>query len=93
MDKTASIFEAIADKTRREILHLLREGPLTAGEIASQFDMTQPSVSRHLSILKNADLVQVERKGNSLIYSANQESLATCLSEFIHTVCPLKKKK
>ena len=51
-------FKALADPTRRRILELLAQGELTAGEIAAQFDMTKPSVSHHLNILKAADLVQ-----------------------------------
>ena len=53
-------FKALADPTRRRILELLAQGNLTAGEIAAQFDMTKPSVSHHLNILKAADLVSDE---------------------------------
>ena len=55
--------KALADPTRRRILELLAQGELTAGEIAAQFDMTKPSVSHHLNILKAADLVSDERSG------------------------------
>ncbi|EPR29320.1 Transcriptional regulator, ArsR family protein [Geobacillus sp. WSUCF1] len=64
-------FKAIADPTRRKILSLLRNGELTAGEIASHFDMQKPSVSHHLKILKQADLVQDRREGQHIYYSLN----------------------
>ena len=60
-------FKALADPTRRRILELLAQGELTAGEIAAQFDMTKPSVSHHLNILKAADLVS----GQNIVYSLN----------------------
>lgn len=64
-------FKALSDPTRRKILQLLAERDMTAGEIASCFDMTKPSVSHHLSILKNAGLVDDERRGQNIIYSLN----------------------
>ncbi|MGF9853521.1 autorepressor SdpR family transcription factor [Bacillus paramobilis] len=64
-------FKALADPTRRRILDLLKESDLTAGEIAEHFDMTKPSVSHHLNILKNTQLVQDEKKGQFVIYSLN----------------------
>ena len=64
-------FKALADPTRRRILELLAQGNLTAGEIAAQFDMTKPSVSHHLNILKAADLVSDERSGQNIVYSLN----------------------
>jgi len=60
---------ALADPTRREILKALRGGDLTAGEIAGRFPMTAASVSHHLSVLKEAGLVKVERNGRNQIYS------------------------
>lgn len=67
-DKT---FRALSDRTRRDILRLLRAGDLSAGEIAAQFEMTKPSISHHLNILKEAGLVTDERKGQNIIYSLN----------------------
>lgn len=64
-------FKALADPTRRRILELLAQNELTAGEIAAQFDMTKPSVSHHLAILKSAGLVQDERRGQNIVYSVN----------------------
>ena len=64
-------FRALADPTRRRILQLLNEGDLTAGEIAEHFEMTKPSVSHHLAILKQAGLVTDERQGQNILYRLN----------------------
>ena len=64
-------FKALADPTRRRILELLAQNELTAGEIAAQFEMTKPSVSHHLAILKSAGLVQDERRGQNIVYNVN----------------------
>jgi DNA-binding transcriptional ArsR family regulator len=64
-------FKALADPTRRKILELLKERDLTAGEISQYFNMTKPSISNHLKILKQADLVQDEKRGQFVIYSLN----------------------
>jgi DNA-binding transcriptional ArsR family regulator len=64
-------FKALADPTRRRILDLLKNKDMSAGEIAAHFDMTKPSVSNHLNILKNAGLIWDERKGQHIIYSLN----------------------
>ncbi|MCL6638102.1 MAG: autorepressor SdpR family transcription factor [Firmicutes bacterium] len=66
-----STFKALADPTRRKILRLLRERDLTAGEIAEHFAISKPSISHHLGILKNANLVLDERKGQFIYYSLN----------------------
>jgi DNA-binding transcriptional ArsR family regulator len=66
--KTASrTFRALADPTRRQILQDLKEGELAAGEIAARFSISGPSISRHLSILKAADLVSERRAGNRIL--------------------------
>ncbi len=72
-------FKALADSTRREILSLLRQHDLTAGEIAAHFEISKPSISHHLNVLKQAQLVLVERSGQELIYSLN----TTVLQEFL----------
>ncbi|MDP4178576.1 MAG: autorepressor SdpR family transcription factor [Bacillota bacterium] len=64
-------FKALSDEYRREILEMLKNGTMTAGEIYSKFDMTQATVSHHLSILKEADLVRIERKGKYIYYELN----------------------
>ena len=64
-------FKALADPTRRKILDLLKDGELTAGEIADHFDMTKPSISNHLSLLRQAGLVRDERRGQYIVYALN----------------------
>jgi DNA-binding transcriptional ArsR family regulator len=64
-------FKAMADPTRRQILQLLKKGKLTAGDLAEHFDMTKPSLSHHLNVLKNAGLVLDERQGQFIYYSLN----------------------
>lgn len=64
-------FKALSDKTRREILILLKERDLTAGEIADRFSISKPSISHHLNILKQANLVIDERQGQNISYSLN----------------------
>jgi DNA-binding transcriptional ArsR family regulator len=66
-----TFFKALNDPTRREILELLNKGDLTAGEIADQFDMTKPSISHHLDLLKQAGLVVCVREGQFQKYSIN----------------------
>ncbi len=68
-------FKALSDPTRREILRLLRDGPLPAGEIAAQFDMTAATVSHHLSTLRDAGLVLDEKKGKFISYELNTSVL------------------
>lgn len=65
------VFKALADPTRRQILSRLKAGPLSAGEIAEGCDMTKPSVSHHLTLLKSAGLVDCTKNGQFLIYSLN----------------------
>ena len=65
------VFKALSDATRRQILNLLQKEDLTAGDIANHFDMTKPSISHHLNILKQANLVQDLRKGQYIYYSLN----------------------
>ena len=88
MKADAAIFRALADPTRRQILCDLAEGELAAGEIGSRFDMTGPSISRHLAILKNAELVSERREGNRIIYRLETEGLAMSMNAFLSAVCP-----
>ena len=64
-------FKALSDPNRRQIIKMLQDGDMTAGDIASRFDMTKPSISHHLNVLKQADLVQDVRKGQNIYYSLN----------------------
>ena len=63
--------QALSDPTRRKILEILKKKDLAAGEIAKNFNMTLPSLSHHLSVLKQADLVSSQRQGQEIIYSLN----------------------
>jgi DNA-binding transcriptional ArsR family regulator len=74
-----SVFRALADPTRRRILELLQAGPMTAGEIAAHFPARQPTISRHLSVLKQAGLVWDERQGQFILYHLNATVLQTWL--------------
>lgn len=78
------IFKALSDPTRREILKLLRRGDMNAGDIAGHFDMSKPSISHHLGLLKHARLVLDVRKGQNIVYSLNmtvfQEALGWMLA-------------
>lgn len=65
------VFKALNDKTRREILQMLKDNKLTAGEIADQFDISKPSISHHLDLLKRAGLVSAEKKGQFIYYTIN----------------------
>jgi ArsR family transcriptional regulator, repressor of sdpIR and other operons len=65
------VFKAIADPTRRRILKLLQGGSQTAGELAEQFPMTRGSLSHHFNVLKSADLIRSERRGQQQVYSLN----------------------
>lgn len=66
-----TLFKALGDETRREILRRLARGDMTAGEIAAAFDLTWPTISHHLNVLKEAGLVQDEKRGQHVIYSLN----------------------
>lgn len=79
-------WSAIADPTRRKILELLNERDMNAGEIAENFNMSKPSISHHLGILKNAELIYGEKKGQHVIYSINTtvlQDLMFVLSKFL----------
>ena len=83
-----SVFRALADPTRRQILEDLRAGELTAGDIAARFPISGPSVSRHLGTLKNAGLVRERRDANRIYYALVEERLALCVGGFLSAVCP-----
>lgn len=83
-----ALFKALNDPSRRQILELLRDGDLSAGEIAEQFDMTKPSISHHLDLLRQADLVVSVKRGQNVIYSLN----TTVLDEVLTWVFKLRQK-
>lgn len=76
-------FKALADPTRRRILELLRDGDLTAGELAEHFDISKPSLSYHLATLKSAGLVSDERRGQNIVYSLNTTVMQDLIGWFL----------
>ena len=78
--------KALADPTRREILNLLKRGKLSAGEITDHFDITAAAISRHLSVLKEADLIEDTREGKYIFYTLN----ASVLEEIMLWITDLK---
>ena len=81
------VFEAVAQPKRREILRLLAAGELSAGEVAARFAVTQPAISQHLSVLKEAGLVAERRDGTRRLYSVRSEGLAD-VHDFLAEVLP-----
>ncbi|GAB4045610.1 autorepressor SdpR family transcription factor [Spirosoma litoris] len=75
-----NLFKALNDPTRRQILDLLREGDLNAGDIAERFDMTKPSISHHLDLLRQAGLVEATKQGQFVNYSLNTTVLDELLA-------------
>lgn len=88
MSNTERIFDALSSTARRRILAYIADGPLTAGEIAKRFEMSQPAISKHLAILKAAGLVWSERAGQHVKYGMERDTLAGTLAGFLHEVCP-----
>ncbi len=76
------VFKALSDGTRMEILRLLEGQQRTVGEIVCNFALSQPTISRHLSVLKEADLVVDQRHGQNVIYRLNDDALSTSMQEF-----------
>jgi len=82
-----ALFKALNDETRRQIVELLKERDMNAGEIAEKFNISKPSISHHLDILKRADLVTSEKKGQFVTYSLN----TSILEDLINWILTLKK--
>ncbi len=81
--------KALADPTRREILNILKKGSMSAGEISEKFDISFAAISRHLSVLKEADLIRDERDGKFIYYELN----ASVLEEIMLWISDLKGEK
>lgn len=81
------LFKALNDSTRREILELLKKGDMTAGEIADRFNISKPSISHHLDLLKQAGLVHSTKEGQFIYYSLN----TTVMDEMLKWIMKLKK--
>lgn len=84
-----SLFKALNDETRRQIVELLKERDMNAGEIAEHFNISKPSISHHLDILKRADLITSEKKGQFVEYSLN----TSILEDLINWILTLKNNK
>ncbi|OFI05304.1 transcriptional repressor SdpR [Clostridium acetireducens DSM 10703] len=84
-----STFKALSDPTRRKILELLKDEDLIAGDIAKHFDISKPSISHHLSILKNANLVLSEKVGQNIYYSLN----TTAFQEIVKWLFNFREEK
>lgn len=82
----SNIFKAISDPTRRRILELLRGKPMSAGELGEHFNVSQPTMSAHFSVLRNANLIEGEKAGKQVIYHAKMSVLEDALRGFAETV-------
>jgi ArsR family transcriptional regulator, arsenate/arsenite/antimonite-responsive transcriptional repressor len=85
------VFEALSSTVRRKILAYLSATPLTAGQIADRFDISKPSVSKHLSILENAGLITGEKKGQFIHYTLVRENLINTVNGYVQEVCPVSR--
>jgi ArsR family transcriptional regulator len=85
------VFEALSSVVRRKILAYLSATDLTAGDISARFEISKPSVSKHLSILENAGLVRSERRGQFIHYSLVRDNLVNTLNAYVQEVCPVSK--
>jgi ArsR family transcriptional regulator, arsenate/arsenite/antimonite-responsive transcriptional repressor len=95
MLRTEEVFRAISDPTRRKVLKLLQRGSKTAGELSESFDITKGSLSHHFNVLKAADLVRSERRGQTIVYSLNTtvfEDVASLLMDLFR-VEPRKEER
>ena len=85
------VFEALSSTVRRKILAYLAHTDLTAGEIASRFEISKPAVSQHLSILEAAGLVKSEKRGQFVHYALVPDNLVNTLNDYAQEVCPVSK--
>jgi len=80
-----TVFKALSDPTRRRVLQLLRKGPMSAGELSDEFDVSKPTMSAHFAVLKEADLVHAEKAGKSVIYHLKLSVLEEALLGFVQS--------
>lgn len=83
-----NVFQALSSSVRRKILAYLSEANLTAGEISDRFDISKPALSKHLTILVNAGLINAEKKGQYVHYSLVKENLFASMNNFLANFCP-----
>jgi DNA-binding transcriptional ArsR family regulator len=88
MEMASAIFEALAHPVRRRILAYLSKGELSAGAIADRFDISKPTISRHLNVLEHAGLVSAERRAQFIYYSLNRAHLVANMYDFLADFCP-----
>ena len=81
----SNVFKALADPTRRRVLQLLRQRPMTAGELANEFTVSKPTMSAHFAVLREADLVEPEKIGKTITYRLKISVLEETLLEFVET--------
>ncbi len=81
----STVFKALSDPTRRRVLQLLRERPLSAGDLSDQFDVSKPTMSAHFAVLKEAGLVHGEKAGKSVIYHLQLSVLEDALLGFMQS--------
>jgi DNA-binding transcriptional ArsR family regulator len=86
-------FRALADETRREILRLLRDGPLSSGDIAVRFNSSWPTISRHLAVLRDAGLVVTERHGQEIRYELNTSVFQDVVQHLIDWTRPTSRAR
>ena len=79
------MFKALSDPTRRRVLQLLRKGPMSAGELSDHFPVSKPTMSAHFSILQEADLVEAEKSGRTILYRLKMSVLEDALLGFAQT--------
>lgn len=79
----SNVFKALSDPTRRKVLQLLRQGPMSAGDLSDQFAVSKPTMSAHFAVLKEADLVHAEKEGKSVIYHLKLSVLEEALLGFV----------
>ena len=75
------VFKALSDETRRDIIKLLRSGPMTSGEIAEHFDSAWATISRHLGVLRDADVIKATKNGGNVVYELNTTVLQDLVAQ------------
>ena len=78
----SSVFKALADPTRRKVLELLRRRPMTAGELCEHFPVSRPTMSAHFNVLREADLIDAQKQGKTIIYRLRLSVLEDALLGF-----------
>ena len=84
----SQVFRALSDPTRRRVLQLLRQGPMSAGDLSDRFEVSKPTMSAHFTVLKEADLVHAEKVGKSVIYHLKLSVLEEALLGFVDSFSP-----